>query len=100
MLVFDLDKHDSINSAHFVKEFLWRDGKALNYDPLNQPRSQDLLDILALNFAISIISKDNMIKYKNVIGRNPLLYPIEEEEAVDIDTPFDFKIAEYLYENF
>lgn len=99
MLKFDLNKHDSINSAHFIREFLWQDGKALNYDPLNQPRSQDLPDILAINFAVSIISKENMIRYKNVVGSKPLLYPISEDEAVDIDTLFDFKFAEYSYEH-
>jgi len=99
MLRFDLNKHDSINSAHFIKEFMWRGGKPINYEPLEQPRSQDLPDILAINFAASLISKQNMLEYKNVIGKTPLLYPVSEEEAVDIDTLFDFKIAEHFYLN-
>ena len=95
---FNNDKgYDSLASCHDIKEFLYLNGKALNYDPQNQPRSQDLPNIVALNFAISILSKKNMIKYKNIIGQNPLFYKLDEVESVDIDTPLDFIIAENLY---
>ena len=89
--------HDSLVSCHDIKEFLYQDGRALNYDTFNQPRSQDLPNIVALNFAISIISKKNMIKNSNIIGRNPFFYKLDEVESVDIDTPLDFFIAEKLY---
>ena len=48
---------DSLNSAHLVKEFLFKDNLPINYDLRHQPRSQDLPDIAALNFAINIISR-------------------------------------------
>ncbi len=88
---------DSVNSVHAIKEFMYLDGKAINYDPLNQPRSQDLPNILAINFAISLISRENMIRHKNVVGVNPFLYEISETEATDVDTQLDFDIAEILY---
>ena len=88
---------DSVNSVHAIKEFLWLDGKAINYDPKKQPRSQDLPNILAINFAISLISRENMIKHRNVVGQKPLLYEVSETEATDIDTQLDFDIAELLY---
>ena len=91
--------YDSLVSCHDIKEFLYLDGKALNYDPMNQPRSQDLPDVVALNFAISIISKSNMIKNKNIIGINPYFYKLNEVESLDIDTPLDFFIAEKLYQH-
>jgi len=59
--------YDSLVSCHDIKEFLYLDGKALNYDPMNQPRSQDLPNVVALNFAISIISKSDMIKNRNIV---------------------------------
>lgn len=90
---------DSVNSVHAIKEFMFLDGKAINYDPMNQPRSQDLPDIVAINFAISLLTRENMIKYKNVVGRKPFLFKVSEHEAVDIDTQLDFDIAEYLYLN-
>ena len=94
----NLNKHDSLTSCHEIKEFLYLDNKALNYDPLNQPRSQDLPDVIALNFALSILSKENMIKYKNILCERPYFLKLNEEESVDIDTPQDFLIAEKLYE--
>ena len=91
--------YDSLVSCHDIKEFLYLDGKALNYDPINQPRSQDLPNVVALNFAISIISKSDMIKNKNIIGMNPYFYKLNEVESLDIDTPLDFFIAEKLYQH-
>ena len=91
--------YDSLVSCHDIKEFLYLDGKALNYDPMNQPRSQDLPNVVALNFAIAIISKSDMIKNRNIIGMNPYFYKLNEVESLDIDTPLDFFIAEKLYQH-
>lgn len=91
------NKFDSLNSANLVKEFMFLDNKPINYDLEHQPRSQDLPNIYALNFAISIITKENMIKYKNVIGRTPYMYELSEAESIDIDTEFDFETAEFFY---
>lgn len=89
--------YNSLNSAHFVKEFLFKDNKPINYDLRNQPRSQDLPDIMALNFAINIISKKDMISCKNVVGTSPNLFIVDEIEATDIDNPIDFDFAEFVY---
>jgi len=90
-------KYDSLVSCHDIKEFMYLDNKPLNYNPKNQPRSQDLPSVIALNFAISIISKSNMIKNKNIVGNNPFFYKLNEIESIDIDTPLDFFIAEKVY---
>ena len=94
------NKYDSVNTAHLIKEFLFKDNKPVNYDLKKQPRSQDLPDLYALNFAISIISKEDMIEGKNVVGNNPYIYPIDEVEATDIDNPIDFEFAEYMYNKY
>lgn len=88
---------DSLNSAHLIKEFMFKDNMPINYDLRHQPRSQDLPDIAALNFAISIISKEKMIECKNVVGFKPNIYVIDEVEATDIDNPIDFEFAEFVY---
>lgn len=87
----------SVNTANLVKKFMYRDGVPINYNPLNQPRSQDLPEIYALNFAVNIISRREMIKYKNIICPRHLLLPISESEAVDIDSEMDFEVAQFLY---
>lgn len=88
---------DSLNSAHLVKEFMFLDNKPVNYDLKNQPRSQDLPDYYALNFAINIISKEKMVECKNVVGEKPWIYGIDEIEATDIDNPIDFDFSEFVF---
>ena len=88
---------DSLNSAHLIKEFMFKDGKPINYSLEKQPRSQDLPDIYALNFALNIIERQKMIECMNVVGKSPLIWGIDEIEATDIDNPIDFEFAEYVY---
>ena len=87
----------SVNSVNIIKEFLYLKEKPLNYDPSNQPRSQELPEIKALNFAVNVISKERMIQCKNIVSNNPYFLSISEEESIDIDTPYDFNIAEHLF---
>ena len=93
----NLDKYDSLNSAHLIKEFLFKDNIPINYDLRYQPRSQDLPDISALNFAINIISRESMISCRNVVGFKPNIYLIDEIEATDIDNQIDFDFAEFVF---
>lgn len=95
----NLNKYDSVNSAHLIKEFLFKDNIPINYDLKNQPRSQDLPDIYALNFAVSVISREKMISGMNVVGSNPYIFPIDEIEATDIDNQIDFDFAEFVYKS-
>lgn len=93
------EDYDSLNSAHLIKEFMFENGRPINYDLKKQPRSQDLPNIYALNFALNIIEKNTMIECSNVVGRKPLIWEIDEIEATDIDNPIDFEFAEYVYIN-
>ena len=91
------DDCDCIASVSSIKEFLWLDEKPLNYDPLNAPNSQDLPDVVALNFGVTVVGRENLIKNRNIIGKKPKFVVTSDVEAVDIDTPLDFYIAEQLY---
>lgn len=88
---------DCLATVSSVKEFLWLDGKALNYDPLHAPNSQNLPDIVALNFGTTVASRESVIKHSNIIGDRPQFVLTDEIESVDIDTPLDFYIAEQMY---
>lgn len=91
------EDYDSVNSAHPIKEFLFKDNLPINYDLRFQPRSQDLPDIYALNFAVNVISKQKMIDCKNVVGVKPFIFSIDQVEATDIDNQIDFDFAEFVY---
>ena len=38
-----------------------------------------------------------MFNNKSLIGKNPLLYKLDEIEGFDINTPFEFRFAKYLF---
>ncbi|MDA7496616.1 acylneuraminate cytidylyltransferase family protein [Akkermansiaceae bacterium] len=90
------DEYDSLTTVTNVKDFLYWDGEAVNFDPKSKPRSQDLPNIVKLNHAISIAPRELMIQEKNIFGHCPFLMPLTDFEAFDIDTELDFEIAEYL----
>lgn len=88
---------DCVATVSNVKEFLWEDGKPLNYDPNNAPNSQNLPDIVALNFGATVVGRDTLIANSNIIGKKPCFVITDEIEQVDIDTPLDFYLAEQMY---
>lgn len=91
------DSNDTLNSAHLIKEFLWENGKPINYQLDNMPKSQNLPNIYALNFALNIFKKEFAVKNASIVGRNPLLYPLDLIESIDIDNEIDFEFAEFMY---
>lgn len=94
---FESTDSDCIATVSAIKEFMWKDGKPLNYDPLNAPNSQDLPDIVALNFGTTVVSKSDLIANRNIIGKRPNFVLTSDIEAIDIDTPLDFYLAEQIY---
>lgn len=94
---FSLNDHDSLSTVTLLKENLWLDGKPINYDPDYHPRSQDLPDIVYLNFAINILPRTLMLERRNVIGKCFFPYAMNKIESIDIDDADDFEMAEYFY---
>lgn len=88
---------DCVSTVSSIKEFLWLEGKAINYDPQNAPNSQDLPNIMALNFGCTVTARDSLIANRNIIGKKPKFITDSDIESIDIDTPLDFYIAEQLY---
>ncbi len=92
--------NDSIVSTTINKTFMWKDNKPLNYNLNNTPKSQDLPNIHILNHAICINTRENQIKNKSLVGKKPILFNIDDLEAIDIDYPLQFEIAEFLYKKY
>tara|TARA_Y100001970_G_C14252203_1_gene872673 strand:+ start:3262 stop:3930 length:669 start_codon:yes stop_codon:yes gene_type:complete len=88
---------DSFNSVTEVKEFLILDKKPINFDLSKAPNSQDLPDVIKLNFAINILSTKLMKQRKSLVGNNPNFFKIDQTEAFDINTNHDFTVAEILF---
>ncbi|RDU57136.1 hypothetical protein CQA49_00270 [Helicobacter sp. MIT 00-7814] len=96
----DLDsKYDSLVSVNAVRLFMWQNGIPLNYDESKKPRSQDLPEIFALNYAVHIFPHE-ILKSGRIVGQKPFLFELSKFEALDIDEPLDFEIAEFLYKKY
>lgn len=76
---------------------MWEQGNPLNYNIHQAPNSQDLPDIDAITYGISIISIRNMREYKNIVTNKPVFIRLDEIESTDIDTEYDFMVAQHVY---
>ena len=94
----EFERCDNVVTVCPVKHHLWRDGKPYNYKIEDSPNSQDLPDIYQLTYGACLLSKKSMKKYKNIVTPNPTFKILNEIESVDIDTEFDFMVAEHIYE--
>jgi CMP-N-acetylneuraminic acid synthetase len=92
-----MGRHDSLTTVADVKDFLYQDGKPLNFDPAKKPRSQDLPDILKLTHVVSIAPREMVTRTKEWFGPQVQFVKLDATESFDIDTPLDFEIAEMLY---
>ena len=95
------EKYDSLFSVTRLQTRLyWQDGKPINHDPKELIRTQDLPIIYEENSNFYIFSKDSFKKAGNKrIGLRPYLFEVNKLEAIDIDEPEDFILAELLYKN-
>ena len=89
---------DSAFCAEKIQDFLWKDGKALNFDASSIPRSQDLPIIWRETSGIYVFSKSVFIDLHRRVGNNPYITQVTKKEAVDINTYEDFRLAEMFLE--
>ena len=88
---------DSLNSVTDLKEFIFLENKPINFNLNSTPNSQNLPETVILNFAINILSTENMFKNKSLVGQKPYLHKLNEVEGIDINSETDFEIAEFFY---
>lgn len=89
-------KYDSAFCAQKIQTFLWKNGSPLNFDASNLPRTQDLEPIYQETSGVYVFTKEVFLKYGRRIGVNPYIKCVNTKEAVDIDNPEDFDLAEAL----
>jgi CMP-N-acetylneuraminic acid synthetase len=90
--------HDSMFSVTRLQTRLWSAaGEALNHDPRQLLRTQDLPPIYEENSCLYVFTEDGLRRLGSRIGERPLLYEVPAEEAWDIDEEIDFRVAECLY---
>lgn len=87
-------QYDSAFCAVKIQDFLWEDGKPLNFDAANIPRSQDLNPIYRETSGVYVFTKEVFQKYRRRIGITPFIKEVTFREAIDINNFEDFRLAE------
>lgn len=100
-MINNLENHlfDSIFSVTKIQTRLYDDkGKAFNHNPQKLLRTQDLPPLFEENSNFYIFTERSFRQSNGKrIGNNAKMFAIDKLEAVDIDEPQDFIIAEMLY---
>ena len=89
-------EYDSAFCAVKLQDYLWQDGEPLNFDATNLPRTQDLKPIYQETSGVYVFTREVFEKYHRRIGTKPYIREVTFKEAVDIDHPEDFQLAEVL----
>ena len=87
---------DNVVTTSMIKHHLWLDNNPLNYDIQNSPNSQNLPNIHAINYGCCLISRENILRYKNIVTNKPNFVVLDGVEGIDIDTELDFEFAEFI----
>jgi CMP-N-acetylneuraminic acid synthetase len=92
-------RNDALFSVNQIQSRLyWQDGRAINHSTKELLRTQDLPPIFEENSNLYVFSKSSFRNAdNNRIGLNPQMFIINKLEAIDIDKPEDWEIAEYFY---
>ena len=88
--------YDSAFCAVKIQDFLWKDGKPLNFDAENLPRSQDLEMIYRETSGSYVFRREVFDKFHRRVGEKPYISEVSYKEAVDINEESDFRLAELL----
>jgi len=90
---------DSIFSVTKIQtRFYDKKGIPFNHNPKKLLRTQDLEPLFEENSGFYIFTKNSFKNADNKrIGLNPLMFEIDKIEALDIDEPSDFIIAEIIH---
>jgi N-acylneuraminate cytidylyltransferase len=89
--------HDSLFTVNpFHARFYWHDGRAVNHDPSEMLRTQDLPPLYEENSCLYVFTRQSFAKHGLRIGERPVLFPTPPLESVDIDEEYQFQLAELL----
>ncbi|MDC7278846.1 CMP-N-acetylneuraminic acid synthetase [Butyrivibrio fibrisolvens] len=90
-------KYDSAFAAKKLQNFMWFDGKPLNFALDCAPRTQDMKPYYCELSSPYVFTREVFEKYHGRTGENPFICECSEIEAIDIDYPEDFELANAVY---
>ena len=85
---------DSLFTVDKIQSRFYRaDASAINHDPDNLLRTQDLEPWFEENSNLYIFTKESFAKNNARIGKKPMLFESPKFESIDIDTPDDWEFG-------
>ena len=90
-------RYDCLLSAYEVNDYLFHEGRPVNFRPNPWPRSQDLTGVVGLSFVINILRCEDMVTWGSCVGNRPYFYMLDQVTSSDIDFPWDFVFCEMIY---
>lgn len=91
------EQYDSLFSVTRLQTRLyWQDGSAVNHNPRELLRTQDLPPIFEENSCIYLFTRQKLAARNHRLGDTPLMFEIDAAEAWDIDEELDFQVADFL----
>lgn len=89
--------YDSLFSATRLQTRLW-DGltRPINHNPAILLQTQDLPPVYEENSCIYLFTRETLAARRNRMGERPFLFPMEADEAWDIDEEIDFTVVDVL----
>lgn len=91
------DAYDSLFTVNRTQSRFYRgDASAVNHDPNNLIRTQDLEPWFEENSNMYVFTRESFAATQARIGRAPMLFETPRIESVDIDDAEDWKIAEAI----
>lgn len=91
-------ENDSAFSAQRIQTFAWYQGKPVNYNLRDVPRTQDMDPIWVETSAFYMFRKEIFTVHNRRIGFHPYIQEVSGLEAIDIDEKTDYEMALKLVE--
>lgn len=88
-------EYDSVVAVKRDKMYLWTNGVP-NYDINNIPNSIDLDDTVIETMSLYVMRREAALKLNRRIGDSPYLIHVDPAEAIDVNYPDEFVLAEHI----
>ncbi|NOX36617.1 MAG: cytidyltransferase [Calditrichaeota bacterium] len=88
-------EYDSVVAIRREKLYTWEDGQPC-YDINKIPNSVDLPDTIIESMGLYVMRREAVLRLKRRIGERPYLLEIDPLEAVDVNWPKDFELANLI----
>ena len=87
--------YDSVIAVRREKQYVWRDGTA-SYDIQHIPNSVDLPETTVESMCLYVVRRETALATGRRIGNRPYLLELDPMEAIDVNWPKDFDLANVI----